>query len=186
MNGGLTAAFCAGLGNCQYSLWFGYTKQKTGWACTICTGCADGKFKTGTSVATSCEDKKTETDCSTSDYFTAGDKTEKAKDDTTCTTCNDGEFKTDTSAATACANKKTANGCAVHQKFLPGANDVKHKDDTTCETCAANWFPNPNNKTECTPCDAGKYKTGDSSECTPCPACPCRTACTSLAWFWWR
>ena len=92
-----------------------------------CTVCADGKFKTGTTTAQSCEDKKTEDDCSTSQYFTAGVDADKAEDDSTCTPCADGEHKT---SKTACSPKRTR--CPHSEYFTAGTHEERTRDDTTC------------------------------------------------------
>ena len=136
-----------------------------------CKDCNSGKFKTGTSTATSCTSKRTT--CGAGQKFTAGNDSEKAKDDSTCTACPDGTYK---NSGTTCASKRTT--CGVGKKFTAGSNSEKTKDDTTCTACPDGTYKNSG--TTCaskrTTCGAGQKftagsnseKTKDDATCTTC------------------
>ena len=165
-----------------------------------CTACAGGKFKVGTTADQACEDKTKEDACTSSQIFTAGADSEKAKNDAKCATCDGGKYK---SSNTACS-AKTMTTCPAGKFLYPGANSVKDRDDSTCTRCPTAKFKvgttthqSCNDKktdafcsheqkftagadvdgllddSTCTTCEAGEYKsskTACSAKKTTCPA----------------
>ena len=174
--------------------------QRTNGTAYKCAACSDGQYKNST---TSCTSKAAA--CATGEAFTAGNDSEKTKDDTACTACADGQYApgrrapnrkegiVTTSQNTTCTAKVTM--CAAGKYFAAGSNKEKGVDDTACIACAnGEYKTGTSTATACkgkkTACGAGEtFTVGEDSEQTQVNpvcllytrVCVCRLAYSCLA-----